>query len=54
MVSPNTPAIADSIVQAGLARADEVAAAIEGLAAFTADPAAMIADPRIFQVWAQR
>lgn len=47
-------AIADSIVSAGLASADEVASAIEDLAAFTADPGTTIADPRIFQVWARR
>jgi ubiquinone/menaquinone biosynthesis C-methylase UbiE len=47
-------AIAGSIVSAGLASASEVASAIEDLAAFTADPGTTIADPRIFQVWAQR
>jgi ubiquinone/menaquinone biosynthesis C-methylase UbiE len=47
-------AIADSIVSAGLAGADEVVSAIEDLAAFTADPGTTIADPRIFQVWARR
>jgi SAM-dependent methyltransferase len=47
-------AIAGSIVRAGLAGAGEVDSAIEDLAAFTADPATMIADPRIFQVWAGR
>jgi ubiquinone/menaquinone biosynthesis C-methylase UbiE len=47
-------AIADSVVSAGLADADEVASAIEDLAAFTADPGTTIADPRIFQVWARR
>jgi ubiquinone/menaquinone biosynthesis C-methylase UbiE len=47
-------AIADSIVSAGLAKADEVASAIEDLAAFTADPGTTIADPRIFQVWARQ
>jgi SAM-dependent methyltransferase len=47
-------AIAGSIVRAGLAGAGEVASAIEDLAAFTADPATMIADPRIVQIWARR
>ena len=47
-------AIAESIVRAGPADADEVASAIEDLAAFTADPGTTIADPRIFQVWARR
>jgi len=47
-------AITDSIVSAGLADADQVASAIEDLAAFTADPRTTIADPRIFQVWARR
>ena len=47
-------AIADSIVSAGLAGADEVAAAIEDLALFTEDPGTTVADPRIFQVWARR
>jgi hypothetical protein len=47
-------AIADSIVSAGLATADEVTAAIEDLRAFTADPDTLVSDPRIFQVWAGR
>jgi hypothetical protein len=47
-------AIADSIVSVGLASAGEVASAIEDLTAFTADRGTTIADPRIFQVWAQR
>jgi len=47
-------AIADSIVSAGLATADEVTAAIENLRAFTADPDTLVSDPRIFQVWARR
>jgi hypothetical protein len=41
-------------LSARLASAGQVAAAIEDLAAFTADPGTTIADPRIFQVWAQR
>jgi len=47
-------AIADSIVSAGLATADEVTAAIEDLRAFTAHPDTLVSDPRIFQVWARR
>lgn len=45
---------AESIVSAGLASSGEVAAAIEDLAAFTADPETIIGGPRIFQVWARR
>ncbi|HKA50267.1 MAG TPA: class I SAM-dependent methyltransferase [Candidatus Dormibacteraeota bacterium] len=47
-------AIADSIVSAGLATADEVTAAIEDLRAFTTRPDTLVSDPRIFQVWARR
>jgi ubiquinone/menaquinone biosynthesis C-methylase UbiE len=47
-------AIADSIVGAGLATADEVTAAIEDLRAFTFRSDTFISDPRIFQVWARR
>jgi hypothetical protein len=47
-------AIADSIVTAELATADEVTAAIEDLRAFTARPDTLVSDPRIFQVWARR
>jgi SAM-dependent methyltransferase len=47
-------AIADSIVSAGVASANEVAWAVKDLAAFTADPRTTVADPRIFQVWARR
>jgi SAM-dependent methyltransferase len=47
-------ATADSLVRAGLASADEVAAAIESLAAFTAAPDTIVSGARIFQVWARR
>lgn len=47
-------ATAESIVSAALASADEVAAAIEDLAAFTAAPDTIISGPRIFQLWARR
>jgi ubiquinone/menaquinone biosynthesis C-methylase UbiE len=46
--------IEESIVSAGLASSGQVAAAIEELAAFTADPETIIGGPRIFQLWAQR
>ena len=39
---------------AGLASAEEVAAAIESLAAFTAAPDTVVSGARIFQVWARR
>ena len=45
---------ADSLVRAGLASAEEVAAAIESLAAFTAAPDTVVSGARIFQVWARR
>jgi ubiquinone/menaquinone biosynthesis C-methylase UbiE len=47
-------AIAEPIAAAGLASADEVAAAIEDLTAFTADPGTIVSGPRIFQLWARR
>jgi hypothetical protein len=47
-------ATADSLVRAGLASAEEVAAAIESLAAFTAAPDTVVSGARIFQVWARR
>jgi len=47
-------ASADAITDAGLATADEVAAAIADLAAFAADPQSVIGGPRIFQVWARK
>jgi hypothetical protein len=45
---------AESLVSAGLASAEEVAAAIEDLAAFTAAPDTVASGARIFQVWARR
>jgi hypothetical protein len=47
-------AITESITSAGLATPDEVSAARTDLAAFIADPRTVIADPRIFSVWAHR
>jgi ubiquinone/menaquinone biosynthesis C-methylase UbiE len=47
-------ASADAIVGAGLAQAGEIAAMIAALTAFAADPATVIASPRIFQLWARR
>ena len=47
-------AAADAIVTAGLATAEEVAAAIADLAAFAADPATVVSEPRVFQLWARR
>jgi ubiquinone/menaquinone biosynthesis C-methylase UbiE len=47
-------ATAASIVAEGVASPDEVQAAIENLAAFTADPDSLVAGPRIFQVWSRR
>ena len=47
-------ATTDAITSAGLARVDEVAAALADLRAFAATPGTMIGDPRTFQVWARR
>ena len=47
-------ASADAIVGAGLATAEEVAAAIADLEAFAADPATVVSEPRVFQLWARR
>jgi ubiquinone/menaquinone biosynthesis C-methylase UbiE len=47
-------ASAEAIVGAGLATAEEVAAAIADLAAFAADPATVVSEPRVFQLWARR
>jgi len=47
-------AIADVIVDEGVASADEVREALESLAAFTDDPETLVGDPRIFQVWCRR
>jgi len=47
-------ASADAITGAGLASADQVAAALAGLRAFAATPGTLLGDPRTFQVWARR
>jgi ubiquinone/menaquinone biosynthesis C-methylase UbiE len=47
-------AAAASILAEGLASQDEVAAALESLAALTVDPHSLIAGPRIFQLWWRR
>ncbi len=47
-------ATAEPIVAAGLASEDEVRAAIDSLSAYADDPATVIGDPRVFQVWAGR
>jgi len=47
-------ATADAITGAGLASADEVAAALADLRAFAATRGTLIGDPRTFQVWAER
>jgi len=45
---------ADAIVAAGLATADEVAAAIADMTAFASTTGTLVGDPRTFQVWATR
>jgi hypothetical protein len=47
-------ATADAIVEEGLASIDEVSAAVADLAAFTADQATVVGDPRVFQLWSSR
>jgi ubiquinone/menaquinone biosynthesis C-methylase UbiE len=47
-------ATAESIISAGVATADEAAAAQADLAAFIADPQTLVADPRIVSVWSRR
>jgi hypothetical protein len=47
-------ATAESITSAGLATPAEAEAARADLAAFIADPHTLVADPRIFSVWAHR
>jgi ubiquinone/menaquinone biosynthesis C-methylase UbiE len=47
-------ATADAILAEKLASEDEVNAALASLAAFTDDPATLIGDPRIFQLWCRR
>src|SRR5260370_15971807 len=45
---------AQAIVAAGLATADEVAAALADLTAFAGTAGTLVGDPRTFQVWAHR
>jgi SAM-dependent methyltransferase len=47
-------ASAKAIVDEGVAAAEEVAEALAGLAAATADPDTLIGLPRMFQVWARK
>ena len=47
-------ATAESLIDAGLASPDVVAAALASLARFTEDPDTVVGDPRIFQVWSRR
>jgi SAM-dependent methyltransferase len=47
-------ATAQSILTEGLATEDELNAAVESLATFTADPRSLIAGPRVFQIWRRR
>ena len=47
-------ATADAIVDEGLASVDEVNTALADLAAFTADRATVVGDPRVFQLWCSR
>jgi SAM-dependent methyltransferase len=47
-------AIAERIVADGFATHDQVAAAIEQLTTCTDDPTTLLAEPRVFQVWAHR
>ena len=47
-------AMADAIAASGLATERELAAALESLTAFTADPRTLVAGPHVFQVWAHR
>ena len=47
-------AVADAVVDEGVADAEQVLAAIEHLRAFSADATTLVAGPRNYQVWAQR
>ena len=47
-------ATAEAIVEEGLASTEEVNAAIDDLAAFTADEGTVVGDPRVFQLWCSR
>lgn len=47
-------ATADAIVGEGIASPAEVAAALDSLIAFVADPATVVGSPRLFQAWTRR
>jgi hypothetical protein len=47
-------ASADAIIGAGLASADDVAAAVAGLSVFIAAQDTLVGDPRTFQIWARK
>jgi 2-polyprenyl-3-methyl-5-hydroxy-6-metoxy-1,4-benzoquinol methylase len=47
-------ATTEPILAAGIATADHLHAALQDLAAFTADPHSLIAGPRLFQLWTRR
>jgi ubiquinone/menaquinone biosynthesis C-methylase UbiE len=47
-------ATADAMVAEGLSTDVEVRAALASLAAFTDDPATIVGEPRVFQLWSQR
>ena len=47
-------ATAEAIIQAGIASAADVQAALTGLAAFAADPSTVCGSPRLFQAWSRR
>ena len=47
-------AVADAVVDEGVADAEQVAAAIERLRTFSDDRTTLVAGPRNYQVWAQR
>ena len=47
-------ATADAMVAAGVATADEIAAALADLQSFTADPTTVVGSPRLTQAWTRR
>ena len=47
-------ATAGTMIEGGIATAEEIEAARASLAAFAADSGTMLADPRIFQCWSRR
>ena len=47
-------ATSEAIVAAVLATTEEIASAVASLAAFTEDATTLVAEPRVFQVWARR